>query len=140
MVFRMELTYNEIEKILDIKHIDASTTRYTLPPGIYEISDNLSMLRNLFPNEVKVIIRFDDNRLKSNLTTDKTIGFTKRSFFFTKLGFTQSHSGPLGVIEGSEQLIPGSYKSDKPINITATDKVRSKCNSINGSIARTNFV
>ena len=39
MVFRMELTYDEIVDRLDIKYIAGSTKGYTLPPGIYEISD-----------------------------------------------------------------------------------------------------
>ena len=31
-------------------------------------------------------------------------------------------------------MIAGSYKSDKPINITGIDEVHLKCNCINGSI------
>ena len=31
-------------------------------------------------------------------------------------------------------MIAGSYKSDKPINITGIDKVHLKCDCINGSI------
>ena len=31
-------------------------------------------------------------------------------------------------------MIAGSYKSDKPINITGIDKVHLKCNCIDGSI------
>ena len=34
MVFRRELLYSEIQFILYLKHIDASSTKYTLPPGI----------------------------------------------------------------------------------------------------------
>ena len=48
MVFRMELTYSEIENILDIKHIDPSPTGYTLKPSIFEISYNNSMLKSFF--------------------------------------------------------------------------------------------
>ena len=50
------------------------------------------------------------------------------------LGFTQSHQGPLNDIEGFFQILPGSYKSDKPIKITGIDKIRLKCDCINGSI------
>ena len=50
------------------------------------------------------------------------------------LGFTQSRSCELGDIQGFVELIPGSYKSDKPINITGIDKVHLKCDCINGSI------
>ena len=31
-------------------------------------------------------------------------------------------------------MIPGSYKSEKPINITGIDKVHLKCNVVDGSI------
>ena len=31
-------------------------------------------------------------------------------------------------------MIAGSYKSDKPVNITGIDKMQSKCDCINGSI------
>ena len=50
------------------------------------------------------------------------------------MGFVQSYSGELGDVQGFIQLIPGSYKSDKPINITGIDKVHLKCNCVQGSI------
>ena len=134
MVFRMELPYSEIEKILVTKYIDAKSTGNTFPPGIYEITDINLMLKFLLPDDVKVNITIDDIRLKSSLTTNKTIRFTKRSFFYTFLGCVESHSGVLLDIPGFVQLIPGKYKSDKPINITGIDKVCSKCDCINGSI------
>ena len=81
MVFRMELTYSEIEKRLDVKFNATSTLGYTLPVGIYEIDDIISMFMNLLPNKVKVNITIDDIRLKSNLNTNKTIGFIKKTFF-----------------------------------------------------------
>ena len=79
-------------------------------------------------------ITIDDIRLNSNLTTNKTDKFTKKSFFSTTLGFTHSHSGELGDIERFVQLIPGTYTSNKPINITGIDKVHLECDCINGSI------
>ena len=39
MVYRLQLTYDEIVDILDVKFIAESTIRYTLPPRIYEICD-----------------------------------------------------------------------------------------------------
>ena len=45
------------------------------------------MLKSLLPKELKVIITIDDIRLKSNLKSIQTIIFTKRSFFYTTLGF-----------------------------------------------------
>ena len=50
------------------------------------------------------------------------------------MGFTQSHSYTSNDIDGFYQLIPGSYKSNKPINITGIDKDHLKCDCIDGSI------
>ena len=62
------------------------------------------MLKSLLPNNVKVKITIDDYRLRSTLTTNKTIKFTKKTFFYAILGFTQSHSESLGDIEGFKLL------------------------------------
>ena len=93
MVYRLQSTYDKSVNILDFKYIPASTKRYTLVPGIYEDTDINMMLKSLFPKEVKVNTTIDDVRLKSNLTTNKTIRFTKKSFFYNILGFTQSRWG-----------------------------------------------
>ena len=134
MVFRLELSYTEILNTLDMKYIDASTTGYTLPPGVYEFSDINSTIKSLLPDGFIVNITIDDIRLKSNKTNNKTLRFTEKAFFYSLLGLTQSHSGPLNDIEGFVQLIPGTYKSDKLINNTGVDKVHLKCDCIDGSI------
>ena len=92
------------------------------------------MLKSLLPDEVKVNITIDDIRIKSNLTTAKTIRLTKKSFFNTMLGFTQSYSGVLGEIESFVQIIPGTSKSEKPNNNSAIDMIPLKCDCIIGSI------
>ena len=132
MVFRMELTYIEIEKIIDMKYIDASSSGYAFLPGTYKNSHLKSMLKSLFPDEVKVDFTIDDIRLKSILTTTEKIRFIE-SFFHTILGFTQSYLGTLGDIESFIQLISGSYKSDKPIYITGNDKIPLKIFCTDGS-------
>ena len=104
MAFKMEWTYHEIAQIVDTKNIVATTERYTLPPGYYETSYSNSMLRNLLPKEVKVNITIDDIRLKSNLNTNKTIRFTKRSFLYTILGFTPFFFGPLVDFDGLNNI------------------------------------
>ena len=83
---------------------------------------------------MKVNTTIDDVRLKSNLKTNQTLIFTEKSFFYTILGFTRSRFYALDYIDGFYQLIAGSYKSDKPINITGIDKVHLKCDCINGLI------
>ena len=103
-------------------------------PGIYEVADLNSTLKPILPDVVKVNITKDDIRLKSNLKINQTLIFTEKSFFYTILGFTQSQSYPLDDIDGYYQLIAGSYKSDKPINITGIYKIHLKCDCIQESI------
>ena len=92
------------------------------------------MYITLLLNKVKVKITTGDIRLWSNLTTKKTIRFTEKSFFYTMLGFTQSHSGPLNDIEGFIRLIPGSNNGDKTNIITGVDKIHFNCGCNNGSL------
>ena len=134
LVYRIRLSYDEIMAILDLNYISTKRTGYSLNPGIYEVVDLNITLKHILPNNVKVNITIDDIRLKSNLKTNQTLIFTEKSFFYTILGFTQSRSYPLDDIDGFYQLIAGSYKSDRPINITGIDKIHLKCDSIQGSI------
>ena len=84
MVYRMELTYDEIIDILDVKLIAGSTTPFTTPSGICENSVINLMIKYLLPNKVNFTI--DDIIIKSNLTTNKALWFTKKTFFYTILG------------------------------------------------------
>ena len=83
---------------------------------------------------MKIGVTIDDVRLKLNLKTNQTLIFTNRSFSYTILGFTQSRSYPLDDVDGCYQLTSGSYKSDRPINISGIDKIHLKCDCIQGSI------
>ena len=135
MVYRFQITYDEIIDTVDLKYIPTLTIGYTLPPGMYEILDINLMLKSLLSKEVKINTTIDDVRLKAKLTTNKTIKFTKKIFFFHSiLGLTQSHSAELGDILGLAQLIPDTYKGDRPDNFTGIDKVHLKCDCNNGSI------
>ena len=49
MVYRMELTYDEIVDSLDVKYIAGSTVGYTLPLDIYETGDLNLMIKSLLP-------------------------------------------------------------------------------------------
>ena len=134
LVYRMRLSYAEIMDTLDLKYIPTKRTGYSLNPGIYEVVDLNNTLKHILPDNVKVSITIDDIKLKSNLKINQTLIFTEKSLFYTILGFTQSHQGPLNDIDGHYQLIAGLYKSDKPINITGIDKIHLKCDCIQGSI------
>ena len=133
LVYRMRLSYDEIMDILDLNYIPTKRTGYSLNPGIYEVIDLHNTLKHILPDNVKVNITIDDIRLNSNLKINQTLIFTEKSFFYTILGFTQSRSYPLDDIDGFYQNIPGSYKSNRPINITGIDKIHLKCDCIQGS-------
>ena len=134
LVYRFKLTYDEIMDILDLKYIPTKRTGYSIEPNIYNVVDLNKTLKNILPNNVKIDITIDERKYKTDLKINQTLIFTNKSFFYTILGFTQSHSYPLDDIDGFYQLFAGSYKSDKPINITGIDKVHVKCDCIDGSI------
>ena len=134
LVYRMRLSYDEIMDILDLKYIPTKRMGYSIEPSIYNIADLNNTLKNILPNNVKIDITIDERKYKTDLNTNQTLLFTKKSFFYTILGFTQSRSYPLDDIDGFYQLIAGSYKSNKPINIIGIDKVHLKCDCIDGSI------
>ena len=127
MVFRLHITYDEFIDILDVKYLAGSTKEYTLAPGIYELFDFNMMVKPLPPKVVKVNISIGDIRVKSNLTTNKTTKFTKKSSFYTILGYTESDSGVLYVF-------PGNHRSNRPISITEFNKLQLKCDCIDGTI------
>ena len=78
------------------------------------------MLRTLLPNELKLNIKTDDIRLRSNLTTNKRMRFTKKPFFYTILGFTQPHSGPLDDIERLLKYYRAQIRAINPIKLQAS--------------------
>ena len=134
LIYRMQLTYNEIIDILDLEFIPAKRIGYSLNRNIYNMVDLNNSLKNILPDNVKINVTLDEKKHKTNLKINQTLIFTNESFFYTILGFTQSHSYPLDDIDGFYQQIAGSYKSDKPINITSIDKVPLKCDCFDGSI------
>ena len=100
----MELTCEEIVDVLEIRFTTATSTGYTLQPCIYEISDINLMSKSSLLDIVKINITIDDIRLRSNLTTNKKLRFTKEILFYTTLDFVQSHSGVLGDSNGLIQF------------------------------------
>ena len=80
LVYRMQLTYNEIIDILDFEYIPAKRIGYTLDPGMYEVIDLNNTLKYILPDNVKVTITIDDIRLKSNLKINQSLIFTNKSF------------------------------------------------------------
>ena len=112
MVYRLQLTYDEIVKILDLKYIPTKRIGYSLKPEVYQIGDINNTFKKNLPDNVEISVTIDEKIYKSNLKVYQTLLFTNKSFFYTILGFTQSHFYPLDHIDRLYQLISGSYKSD----------------------------
>ena len=103
-------------------------------PRSYEKTDLNKRLEYTLPGNVKISVTIDDIRLKSSFKINQTLIFYKKSLFYTGLRFAQPLSYPLDAINGFYPLIVGSYKSDRPINITGVDKTHLKCDCVHGSI------
>ena len=62
LVYRRQLTYDEIMDILDVKYIPTKRTGYSLNPGIYEVVDINNTLKNILTDNVNVSVTVDDVR------------------------------------------------------------------------------
>ena len=133
-IYRMQLTYNEIIDLLDLEYIPTKRIGFSLNPNIYNVVDINNSFKYILPDNVKINVTIDERKYKTDLKINQTLIFENKSFFYTILGFTQSHPYPLDDIDGFYQLIAGSYKGDKPIIITGIDKVHLKSDCIDGSI------
>ena len=129
----MQLTYDEIIDVLNLNYISTKRTGYYSKPNIYNVLDLENTLKNFLPDNVKIDVTIDERKYKTDVETNQTLIFTNKRFFYTILGSTQSHSYPLNDIDVFYQLIAGSYKNDKPINITRIDEVHLKCNVVDAA-------
>ena len=76
----MQLTYDELIEILDIKYFPSKRVDCSLNPGTYEITDINKTLEHILPDIVKAGVTDDDIRLKSNL---KKSNFSTTKKFFS---------------------------------------------------------
>ena len=83
VIYRFQLTYDEIIDLLDLKFILTKRIGYSPNPGNYQVVDLNNTLKNILPDNVKVSGTIDDVRLKSNLKINQTLIFTEKSFFYT---------------------------------------------------------
>ena len=72
LVYRFQLTYDEIIGVLDLKFTPTKRRSYSLNPGIYEVIVLNETLKYILPDNVKVSITIDAIRLKSILETNQT--------------------------------------------------------------------
>ena len=88
LVYRMQLTYDEIINVLDLKYIPTKRMGYSIEPNIYNVVDLNKTLKNILPNNVKIDFTIDERKYETDLKINQTLMFTNKSFFYTILGFT----------------------------------------------------
>ena len=108
LVYRMQLTNDEIIDVLDLKYILRKRIGYSLNPNIYKVADLNNSFNYILPDNVKTNVTIVERKHKTELKINQTLKFNIKSFFYTILGFNQSRSYPLDDIDGFYQLISGS--------------------------------
>ena len=81
LVYRMQLTYDEVINILDLKYIPTKRMGYSIEPNIYNVVDLIKTLKNILPNNVKINVSIDERKYKTDLKINQTLIFTNKSFF-----------------------------------------------------------
>ena len=65
MVYRFQLTYDEIIDILDLKYIPTKRMGYSIVPNIYNVVDLNKTLKNILPDNVKINVSIDEKKIKA---------------------------------------------------------------------------
>ena len=60
LVYRMQVTYDEIINILDLKYIPTKRMGYSIEPNIYNVVDLNKTLKNILPNNIKINVSIDE--------------------------------------------------------------------------------
>ena len=59
LVYRMQLTINELIVVLDLEYIPTKRKGRSLKPNIYQTSDINDALKNILPDNVKICVIID---------------------------------------------------------------------------------
>ena len=127
---QIDLIEDDVKLVLD--ECNSSFVTYELEPGIYsyrEICEALFyILQSEYPqSDSEILIRLDDITKKTKLVVNSgiiAIRFDEKSFFSTILGFTA----------GWDYKHYNQYLSQKIVNLSTTNKIQLKCDSIDGLI------
>ena len=129
LLYRMELTTEEIEYILDFQYIEPETINYEIKPGIYEFNEIVNAFsKQISEHTCKDCKDLDLSlKIKADKKSMKTILETSHELIFNSnlnqvFGFTK------------KRYSPGHHISEKVINIMSVDKVHLKTDCIDGSI------
>ena len=127
---QIDLVEDDIKLVLD--EYNSSFITYELEPGIYSFRDLSEALFYILQSEYpssgsEILIRLDDITRKTKMVVRSgiiAIRFDENSFFSTILGFTP----------GWDYKHYNQYLSRKIVNLSNTNKIRLKCDVIDGSV------
>ena len=77
----MQLTYDEIIDLLDLKFIPTTRIGYSKKPNIYQTSDINNTLKNILPDNAEISVTIDEKIYKSSLKIHQTLIFTNKISF-----------------------------------------------------------
>ena len=60
LVYRTQLTFDEIMHILDLEYISTKRTGSSPKPNVYQISDINDTLKNILPHNVEISVTVDE--------------------------------------------------------------------------------
>ena len=63
LVYRFQLSYDEIINILDLKYIPTKRIGYSIEPNIYNVVDLNKILKNILPDNLKINIAIDEKNI-----------------------------------------------------------------------------
>ena len=131
---RIIVRLDEEDIQLNLKEYNSHFITYELPPGICSIQDTSDTLHTFSGLMETIQIEYDDISMKTKIILNYiggqvmfvlgTLRFDERSFFHTLLGF----------IPYWDYKSPGVYTRDKILNLYTINKIRLKCDCIDGSI------
>ena len=81
MVYRFQLTYDEIINTLGFKFTPTKGIGYSLKPNKYQTGDINKTLKNILPNNVELSVSIDEEKSKSNVKIIQTLVFTNKISF-----------------------------------------------------------
>lgn len=112
--------------------IHVGDTVIEIPVGSYEIDDIATFVQqslNKSNSKASILIRANNNTLKSEVKASEVLHFDKKSSIAPLLGF------------GKRQLDPNTlHTSELPVNIIKVNTIRVECNIISGSFINNNQV
>ena len=137
---RIVVGLDEDDIRLILKQYNSNSVTYEISPGIYSIEIFLEVVYTMRDHEGTLQSKYDDRSMETKPILTQfggkfgTLKFDEKYFFKTILGFTSycdyKHNNAFHA--GS----PSVYTIEKTLNFSTIEKIRSKCDVIDGSVVK----